>query len=75
MRYRVVATSLENRRCLLTLGDDGDYYLVQLSAAQFRPVRVEGAQAQKLQFSLNWIPARDQTARTIHDLQRHLTFI
>ena len=74
MRYRVLATSLEDRRCLLALADDGDYYLLHFSGLQLRPVKVEGEQAHRLQYSRGWVPALDHRPRTIHDLHRHLPF-
>ena len=74
MRYRILATSLENRRCLLALGDDGAYYLLLFSGGELRSARVEGRRAEQLQYSRGWVPAQDQTRRTIHDLRQHLPF-
>ncbi len=75
MRYRILATSLEDRRCLLTLGDDGDYYLLVFSGSEPRQVKVEGRQAEKLQYSRGWVPAKDHRPRTIYDLRRQLSFV
>ena len=75
MRYRILATSLEDRRCLLTLADDGDYYLLVFSGRDPRQVKVEGQQAEKLQYSRGWVPAKDHRPRTIYDLHRQISFV
>ncbi len=75
MRYRILATSLEDRRCLLTLADDGAYYLLVFSRGDSRQVKVEGQQAEKLQYSRGWVPAKDHRPRTIYDLRRQISFV
>jgi hypothetical protein len=74
MRYRVVATSLRDRRCLLAVGDDGDHYLLTFSGLWLRPVKVDNEQARKLEYGRGWVPAHDHTPRTIFDLSAQLPF-
>ncbi len=75
MRYRILATSLEDRRCLLTLADDGDYYLLVFAGRDPRQVKVEGRQAEQLQYSRGWVPTKDHRPRTIYDLRRQVSFV
>jgi hypothetical protein len=75
MRYRILATSLEDRRCLLTLADDGGYYLLVFAGRDPRQVKVEGWQAEQLQYSRGWVPTKDHRPHTMYDLRRQLSFV
>lgn len=74
MRYRIVAKSIADRRRLLAVGDDGDYYLLSLNGRDPAPVKVGGHEAQRLQYDRSWVPALDHTPRTMRDLNSQLTY-
>lgn len=74
MRYRIVARSIADRRQMLAIGDDGNYYLLSLNGLNLVPVPVEGREARRLQSDRAWVPASDHTPRTMRDLSAALTY-
>ncbi|HEX5505476.1 MAG TPA: hypothetical protein VFW96_22855 [Thermomicrobiales bacterium] len=74
LRYRVVASSLVDRRRLLTVGDDGEYYLVSLNGVSPQTVPVASGEAKSLEYSRDWVPAHDHTAHTLDDLANQGTY-
>lgn len=74
MRYRLVARSIADRRRLLTIGDDGDYYLLSLTGLNPTSVKIDADEARRMQFDRAWVLALDHTPRTVHDLNSELTY-
>jgi hypothetical protein len=74
LRYRVVASSIVDRRRLLAVGDDGEYYLVSLNGVNPQPVPVESQKAKTLEYSREWVPAHDHTPHTLDDLANQGTY-
>lgn len=73
MRYRIIAKSVADRRRLLTMDDDGNYYVVALTGVTPTRTPIEGREAQRLQFDRAWVPALDHTPRTLRDLSGAMT--
>lgn len=74
MRYRLVAKSIADRRRILAIGDDGQYYILSLSGLNPTPVRIDSREAQRMQFDRTWVPVLDHTPRTMRDLSAQLTY-
>ncbi|MGN6697579.1 MAG: hypothetical protein ACTHMR_05435 [Thermomicrobiales bacterium] len=74
MRYRVIAKSLMDRRRLLAMDDDGNYYLVLLNGVKPTQAPIDQREARRLQFDRNWIPAVDHAPRTMRDLSDAATY-
>jgi len=74
MRYRIVARSVADRRRLLAIGDDGNYYLLTLEGLKPQLEMIGAQEGHELQFSRAWVPALDHTPRTMHDLSLASSF-
>jgi len=74
MRYRVIAKSIMDRRRLLAMDDDGNYYLVSLNGVKPTQAPIAQREAQRLQFDRAWIPAIDHAPRTMRALSDAATY-
>ena len=74
MRYRVIAKAVADRRRMLVVDDQENYFLLTMTGQRATRQPLTNADARRLQFDRAWVPAFDHTPRTMRDLTGGLTY-
>jgi hypothetical protein len=73
MRYRVLAKAVADRRRMLVIDDEGQHFILTLSAQRATRQPLTLAEARRLEFDRAWVPALDHTPRTLYGLGAAMT--